>query len=230
MLCFVSIQILKLYTGLVGEKVLFFVFSVMEGRPVYSNVPIMKLKCVTVIIMRMPELVVVISHCCDISSVGQRFFMFFYQLHLAMRVKCDYLMAEFRSVTMKCGDMCVPRSPIIIFFIHTQMTGLMMMQVQYVGSWDSLFKVNIIFTCHTSFYIYFTGAQGSYEYNNYRTFPFFLRGPNCTGNEEHLVDCPNSEIENITSCYRTSIVHCPGEVWGLLLLLLSSTQHLITLM
>ena len=64
---FVTIQILKLYTSLVVEKVLFssIIYDVLEEKSVYSNVPIMKLKCITVIIMRMLELVVVIALYCD---------------------------------------------------------------------------------------------------------------------------------------------------------------------
>ena len=60
-----------------------------------------------------------------------------------------------------------------------------------------------------------TGAKGSYEYSYDHDFPFFLSEPNCNGNEEHLIDCPGSEIENITSCYMTAVVICGGKIWGL---------------
>jgi hypothetical protein len=53
-----------------------------------------------------------------------------------------------------------------------------------------------------------TGAKGSYEYSYDHDFPFFLSEPNCNGNEEHLIDCPGSEIENITYCFWTSVVYC----------------------
>jgi hypothetical protein len=55
------------------------------------------------------------------------------------------------------------------------------------------------------------GAQGSSKYISSRNFPFFLRRPNCNGSEEHLIDCPESEIQNIASCYYSSVVYCAGK-------------------
>ena len=60
------------------------------------------------------------------------------------------------------------------------------------------------------FYTHWAGAEGSFEYKSLITLPFFLSGPNCSGSEQHLIDCPGSEIENSTSCSHTSVVHCSG--------------------
>ena len=59
-------------------------------------------------------------------------------------------------------------------------------------------------------HMYLTGAQGSSKWKYSTTFPFFLRDPNCNGLEEHLIDCPGSEIQNITSCSYASEVFCAG--------------------
>ena len=111
---------------------------------------------------------------------------------------------------MKYGDIFVE---III--------GQMMMQVLYAENWDSLLMVHyfvtffifIIIKRYVYIYIYIdisTGAKGSLEYQNLTTFPFFLSGPNCSGLEEHLMDCPLNEAENTGSCSYTSVVHCTG--------------------
>ena len=65
-------------------------------------------------------------------------------------------------------------------------------------------------TNHNHFY-FITDAVGLSLYvSSFETFPFFLGGPHCSGSEEHLIDCPLSEIRNITACYETSGVHCAG--------------------
>ena len=63
-------------------------------------------------------------------------------------------------------------------------------------------------------YTILTGGQGSSRYKSWTTFPFFLRNPNCNGLEEHFIDCPGSEIENIASCSYTSVVLCAGIIFG----------------
>ena len=52
------------------------------------------------------------------------------------------------------------------------------------------------------------GALGSYDLG-YNLFPFFLSVANCTGSEEHLIDCPNSGLEK-TSCFFVALVFCSG--------------------
>ena len=56
-----------------------------------------------------------------------------------------------------------------------------------------------------------TDAVGVSLYvNSLQTFPFFLGGPRCSGSEDHLIDCPLSEIKNITSCDDVCGVFCSG--------------------
>ena len=74
----------------------------------------------------------------------------------------------------------------------------------------------VLIFCH-NFHIHIilahlTGAISSYEYYFGATFPFFLSQPNCDGSEEHLIDCPGSEIQNITSCYMTAVAYCAGKI------------------
>ena len=55
--------------------------------------------------------------------------------------------------------------------------------------------------------IIFTDAEGSSRFlGSLHT----LSGPHCSGLEERLIDCPLSEIENISLCFHTSVVHCAG--------------------
>ena len=69
--------------------------------------------------------------------------------------------------------------------------------------------LRLLYTC-------LTGVEVSYGYNYITNFPLFLSDPNCFGFEDHLIDCPSSEIENVTFCFRTIAVQCRGIyiMWG----------------
>ena len=56
--------------------------------------------------------------------------------------------------------------------------------------------------------IHLIGALGAYDYAS-NLFPFFLSVANCTGSEEHLMDCPNSGLE-YTVCSYVAVVFCAG--------------------
>ena len=108
-------------------------------------------------------------------------------------------MANLKSVTMKYGAM----------FVET-LIGQMMMQVSYVENWDLYLKVKSVSILRFVSLLCCAGAKGSNEFKSLITFPFFLSGPNCSGSEQRLIDCPGSEIGNSTSCSYTSVVHCAG--------------------
>ena len=56
-----------------------------------------------------------------------------------------------------------------------------------------------------------TVAQGSYaSIYEPSTIPFLLSGPNCSGSEDHLSDCPLSAIGNIAPCPYASTAICAG--------------------
>ena len=76
---------------------------------------------------------------------------------------------------------------------------------------ESYYSVILKSVVTHNYILYLAGAQGSSKYISSRNFPFFLRRPNCNGSEEHLIDCPESEIQNIVSCYYSSVVYCAGK-------------------
>ena len=72
-----------------------------------------------------------------------------------------------------------------------------------------------VFTPYIIDSYFMTGSQGSSKFKSSATFPFILSGPNCSGSEQHLIECPGSEIEISTSCSYTSVVHCTGTIYTL---------------
>ena len=56
-----------------------------------------------------------------------------------------------------------------------------------------------------------TGAVGAHvRTSSVESFQFLLRGLQCNGSEEHLTDCPRSEIESVASCSYVGVVYCAG--------------------
>ena len=46
------------------------------------------------------------------------------------------------------------------------------------------------------------------------TFPFLMSAIDCRGSEEHLIDCPHSEVGHIASCHLHNVVsqvYCAGK-------------------
>ena len=82
--------------------------------------------------------------------------------------------------------------------------------MQRARTFSTWWNNNGIYSCQWKFiHTFITYAEDSAGYTStLPTFPFFLSGPHCSGSEEHLIDCPQSEIEHITSCDHTSGVSC----------------------
>ena len=88
----------------------------------------------------------------------------------------------------------------------------------------------VLIFCHIIFHIniilaHLTGAKSSFEFSFGAMIPFFLSEPNCNGFEEHLIDCPGSEIQNITSCFMTAVAYCAGKIISITVTL-SAQWHL----
>ena len=94
-------------------------------------------------------------------------------------------------------------------------TGIMLMLMLSVDSWDSLQKVSVpfyeVFIMDTPFILGAIAVNANYYYYQYSTFSFHIIDLHCNGNEETVLNCSHNNIKR-HSCrwYEHAYVICQG--------------------